>query len=293
MTKHIHSNGLNPKKAAAVFVPLGKYGAGLLLVGKTSFSLGNSVTGNFVQLDGGRQLWEEPSSKWGKSFKSEIVQGTTFAISRMVDGFQIYSFSLKMSDSWVRGRRWGSLMGNPFQSSYCPTTLSVTPRSNWKIAKNSISTWEHQNFNLPSQNSVLHLPHWYVWQEFASLLIPIWILWSKTKGNIANGPRLRNHWHQHQHYITTFGELFSSTFFATDMTPGWRGLQENVWFSVFWFVCLHGFAPSYGCYENNSKIDILDISQRRNCLMRGGRIFFLKSPCSRALYIENIYHETW
>ena len=269
---------------------------GTLLVGKTSFSLGNSVTGNFVQLDGGRQLWEEPSSKWGKSFKSEIVQGTTFAISRMVDGFQIYSSSLKMSDSWVRGRRWGSLMGNPPQSSYCPTTLSVTPRSNWKIAKNSISTWEHQNFNLPSQNSLLHLPHmsiWYVWQEFASLLIPIWILWWKTKGNIANGPRLLNHWHKHQHYTTIFCELLCSTFFATGMTTVWRGLQENVWFSVFWFVCLHGFAPSYCCYENNSKIDILDISQRRNCLKRGGRIFFLKSPCSRALNIEKIYHETW
>ena len=136
------------KKAAAVFVPLGKYGAGQnrhSLVGKTSFSFGNSVTGNFVQLGGGRQLWEEPSSsRWWKSLKSEIVQGTTFAISRMVDGFQIYSFSLKMSDSWVRGRRWGSLMGNPSQSSYCSTTLSVTPRSNWKIAQNSISTWEHQ-----------------------------------------------------------------------------------------------------------------------------------------------------
>ena len=65
MTKHIHSDGLKPKKAAmgekaaAVFVSLGKYGAGQnrhSLVGKTSFSLGNSVTGNFVQLDGGRQL---------------------------------------------------------------------------------------------------------------------------------------------------------------------------------------------------------------------------------------------
>ena len=129
---------------------------GILLVVKTSFSLGNSVTGNFVQLDGGRQLWEEPSSsKWWKSFKSEIVQGTTFAISRMVGGFQIYSFSLKMSDSWVLGRRWGILMGNPSQSSYCPTTLSVTPRSNWKIAQNSISTWGHHNMNLPSQNELL------------------------------------------------------------------------------------------------------------------------------------------
>ena len=73
-----------------------------------------------------------------------------------------------------------------------------------------------------------------------------------------------------------FCELLCSTFFATGMTTVWRGLQENVWFSVFWFVCLHGFAPSYCCYENNSKIDILDISQRRNCLKRGGRIFFFK-----------------
>ena len=160
------------KKAAAVFVPLGKYGAGQnrhSLVGKTSFSFGNSVTGNFVQLGGGRQLWEEPSSsRWWKSLKSEIVQGTTFAISRMVDGFQIYSFSLKMSDSWVRGRMWGSLMGNPPQSSYCPTTLSVTARSNWKIAQNSISTWGHHNMNLPYQNQLLTF-HFLLWVHDACL----------------------------------------------------------------------------------------------------------------------------
>ena len=57
--------------------------------------------------------------------------------------------------------------------------------------------------------------------------------------------------------------------------PVWRRLQENGWFSVFWFVCLHGFAPNYGCYKMDFKIDILDISQRRNCQKCGGRIFFL------------------
>ena len=44
----------------------------------------------------------------------------------------------------------------------------------------------------------------------------------------------------------------------------------------------------------DSKIDILDISQRRICQKRGGWIFFLekKSQCKRAQNNEDILQET-
>ena len=74
---------------------------------KTETSSRNSVSGNFVQLEGGqhkvgRTSLErlKPFTWWEISFFSESL----FFRSRLEDGFQIYSFCLKMSDTWVSVR---------------------------------------------------------------------------------------------------------------------------------------------------------------------------------------------
>ena len=134
-----------------------------------------------------------------------------------------------------------------------------------------LSGWNlYKDFNLPSQNSLLHLPHISICLFTHSNLNLV----MKNKGKHCQRT-------QASQSLTSTSTLqllvsYSVQHFSllVCMTPVWRGLQENVWFSVFWFVCLHGFAPNYGCYKMDSKIDILDISQQRNCKKRGGRIFF-------------------